>query len=95
MKERKVENNPIVRQQELSDFVSKKDTKWIKNYIKKILEEEGDNKPDWLVNLIKEVVEAEIKRHLTINMSGYSTIRTDLRYKGSTIASTTKYIHRA
>lgn len=94
MKNRKEENNPIVRKDDLEVYLSKEDNEWLRNYIKKILTEEGGSKPTWLIKIIKDTIKNELTNNLKIHLSGYSSIRADISYDGHTITSASKYLPR-
>jgi len=94
MKSRKEENNPIVRKDDLEVYLSKEDNEWLRDYIKEILTEEGKHKPAWLVKIIKDTIKTELTDNLKIHLSGYSSIRAEISYDGSTITSASKYFPR-
>ena len=66
-----------------------------KNKIREIVRDELRNEvskaPDWLVKIIRETIEHEVKNNLKINLSGYEHINVELTYKGRSIASASKY----
>lgn len=79
MKTKKVDNNPIVRQDDLTKV---KDS--ISNYLK-------GNYPKYLNQHIKDIIENEIIKNLEIKISGYSTIDVTILYKGHVISKASKY----
>lgn len=79
MKTKKVDKNPIVREDDLTKVKHS-----ISNYLK------GDY-PKYLNKHIKDIIENEIINNLEIKISGYSTIDVTISYKGKIISRSSKY----
>jgi len=87
MKKRNNEDNPIVRQEDLKDYLSTNDNK----YLQKIIRDTISKKPAWFVNVIDDIMLEELRNNMKIIISGYSTIEVRILYKGNLIASASKY----
>lgn len=87
MKKRNNEDNPIVRQEDLKDYLSTNDSK----YLQKIVHDVISKKPAWFANVIDDIMLEELKNNMKISISGYSTIEIRILYKGYTVASASKY----
>ena len=103
MKERKNDNNPIIRKSEMtsvrkdiSNYLANQYPDWLLDELKEeihaIVKDAINSKPQWFVSIVKEIIEKEIKDNLSISMSGYSSVRATLSYKGSYVSSASKYI---
>lgn len=105
MKERKNDNNPVVKKDEL-DAVRKDISKYfqedypdwlmdnLQDELKALIKKLIMTKPDWLIKIIKDTIRTELTNNLKIHLSGYSSIRAEISYDGSTITSANKYIPR-
>ena len=91
MKSRTNENNPVVHQEDLGKYLNTEDTKWLRDYIKQIITEEGRNKPKWLIDLIKDTIKKEITSKVSVSLSGYSSIELNVKYDGYSFARASKY----
>ncbi|MBQ3416013.1 MAG: hypothetical protein IJH39_11910 [Clostridia bacterium] len=87
MKKRSNEDNPIVRQEDLKDYLSANDNK----YLQKIVRDVISKKPAWFANVIDDIMLEELRNNMKINISGYSTIEIKILYKGNLITSASKY----
>lgn len=87
MKTKKIDKNPIIRQEDLKDYLSINDNK----YLQKIVHGVISNKPAWFVNVIDDIILEELKNNLKIDISGYSTIEVTISYKGHVISRASKY----
>ena len=102
MKERKNDNNPVVKKNEL-DAVRKDISKYfqedypdwlmdnLQDELKALVKKLIVTKPDWFIDLIHSEIRREISRNLKIELSGYSSINVNLKYGSTSIASASKY----
>ena len=87
MKKRNNEDNPIVRQEDLKDYLSTNDSK----YLQKIVRDVISKKPAWFTNVIDDIMLDELRNNMKITISGFSTIEVTITYKGYTITRASKY----
>ena len=103
MKERKNEQDPIVKKSELdkfrkniSDYFAKQYPDWlvdqINEEIRAIVKDAIDKKPKWFLDIVKSIIEKEIKDNLKVSLSGYGSLYVNLNYKGNKFSYDSKYI---